>query len=366
MASDDEDTTLFRRVPVAAAAEPVLHVVVATDETGETRRLPLAAQGLRIGRVAGNDLVLPSPDVSRQHAVVTLAGEEVLLTDLGSTNGTWLEGRRITGSAKLAPGAHFSIGPFALNYQRGPQREMARAAEMEAELDRAFQYIRALLPAPITEGRVRADWRYRPSAGIGGDALGYRWLDPARFAVFMIDVAGHGLGSALLAASVMNALRDRAEHDPAVVLAQLNASFQMEEQSGLFFTVWYGVADLDARRLDFAAAGHHPGYLAHPDVAQLAPVTTRNPAIGMMPAVRFAAGQVRLPPGTRLVLFSDGAFETVDPAGRQRGLDDFLRFLAGPELHAPDLPERLMQRIRATSRPGPLEDDATILCVDFP
>ena len=67
---------------------------------------------------------------------------------------------------RLAPGARFSIGSFALHYQRGPAREMARAAELEAELERAFRYTQALLPAPITEGPVRAEWCFRPSARI--------------------------------------------------------------------------------------------------------------------------------------------------------------------------------------------------------
>lgn len=367
MTGDNEQTMTFRRAPIAPApAEALLHAVVVTDEAGEIRRLPLTAAGLRIGRVPGNDLVLPSPDVSRQHAQVTLLGDDAMLTDAGSTNGTWLEGRRVAGSVPLPPGARFSVGPFALNYQRGPQREMARAAEMEAELERAFRYIRGLLPEPIAGGRVRADWRFRPSAGIGGDALGYRWLDASRFAIFLIDVAGHGLGSALLAASVLNALRDRAEPEPDVVLAQLNARFQMDEQSGLFFTVWYGVADLAARRLDFASAGHHPAYMLLPGSAAPQAVGTRNPAIGMLPSVRFAAGQAPIPPGARLVLFSDGAFETVAPNGRQRGLGDFMAFLDEPLPPGPAVADHLMQRLRATARLGPLEDDATILCTEFP
>ena len=66
----------------------------------------------------------------------------------------------------------------------------------------------------------------------------------------------------------MNMLRAGVGSDPAAVLAGLNSSFQMEEQGGLFFTIWYGVADLAARRLEYAAAGHHAGYLLQPgDVA---------------------------------------------------------------------------------------------------
>lgn len=366
MAEDETETTMVRRQPPAPAAEPLVHALVLTDELGAMRRIPLAPPGLSIGRIASNDLVLPSPEVSRQHARIALAGDRARLEDLGSTNGTWVEGRRIAGTVDLAPGTRFSIGSFAFHYQRGPAREMARAAELEAELERAFRYTQALLPAPIQGGPVRTEWCFQPSARIGGDALGYRFLDSTRFAMWLLDVAGHGAGSALLAASVMNTLRDQAGADPAEVLARLNASYQMEQQDGLFFTIFYAVADLAARRLDVACAGHHPGQVFYPGSLAPEPVGTRNPAIGTMPLVRFRSGFVALPHGTRLVLFSDGAVETLAPDGRQRGMEDFRPLLLQAATPGPGAAERLMAALRAASRPGVLEDDATILVVDFP
>ncbi|WP_052214620.1 PP2C family protein-serine/threonine phosphatase [Belnapia sp. F-4-1] len=362
----DSEETMIRRGPrLAETPEPVLHVLVLSQEGGETRQIPLGSEPFRIGRVAGNDLVLPAPEVSRHHALLTVAGEGANLTDLESTNGTWLEGERLSGTAPLAPGARLAIGPFALQYQRGRQREMERAAELEREMERAIRYVQALLPPPIPEGRVRAEWSFLPSASIGGDAFGYRWVDAERFAVFILDVAGHGAGSALLAASAMNMLRAGIGSDPAAVLAGLNASFQMEDQGGLFFTIWYGVADLAARRLDYAAAGHHPGFLLQPGAAAPEALATRNPPVGMMPGIRFRTGSAALPAGTRLLLLSDGAFETRAPDGRQLGLADFLAHLPLAAPPATGAPERLLQAARSLSRPGPFADDVSILSLDF-
>jgi serine phosphatase RsbU (regulator of sigma subunit) len=365
-APPDTEETMMRRGPhLAEAPEPILHVLVLTGEGGGTRRIPLGPEPFRIGRVAGNDLVLPAPEVSRNHALLTVTGDAASLTDLGSTNGTWLEGERLGGAAPLAPGMRLAIGPFALQYQRGRQREMERAAELEREMERAFRYVQALLPPPILEGRVRAEWSFLPSASIGGDAFGYRWLDADRFAVFILDVAGHGAGSALLAASVMNMLRAGVGSDPAAALAGLNAAFQIEEQGGLFFTIWYGVADLAARRLDYGAAGHHAGYLLLPGGAAPEALGTRNPPVGMMPGTRFRTASAPLPPGARLLLFSDGAFETRAPDGRQLGLGDFLAHLPLAAAPAAGAAERLLQAARAQSRPGPFEDDVSILSLDF-
>jgi phosphoserine phosphatase RsbU/P len=91
----------------------------------------------------------------------------------------------------------------------------------------AVRYIQALLPPPLRDRVVRAEWRFVPSAPLGGDAFGYRWLDENHFAVFLLDVSGHGVGSALLAASAANMLRAPSLvgadlRDPAKVLAAMN------------------------------------------------------------------------------------------------------------------------------------------------
>lgn len=365
MEQDDADSTLMRRPPAEAAAEePLLHMLLLQVPGAPPRRIPLGPAPLRIGRVAGNELVLAAPEVSRQHAVVTLAGQVARLADLGSTNGCLVDGVRIAGPVALAPGARIGIGPFRLDYQRGPQREMERAAAQERDLERAGRYLQGLLPAPIDSGPVRTAWRFLPSARIGGDAFGYRWLGPEQFAVYILDVAGHGTDSALLAASAMNLLRDRAGPDPSAVLAGLNDSFEMEQQGGLFFTIWYGVADLPSRRLRFAAAGHHPAVLSSAGGAVQA--GTRAPPIGSMPGARYGTLEATLPPGARLTLFSDGAFETAAPGGARRGFAELLALLPP---HAAPLDEAaglLLASARAAAGSEGFDDDVSILLLDFP
>ncbi|MDT0447193.1 MULTISPECIES: DUF1707 and FHA domain-containing protein [unclassified Streptomyces] len=85
----------------------------------ESRRLPelvLPARGrgpLLIGRVPGSGLRLNDASVSRQHAVLTGAGQGWLLRDLGSANGTWVNGRRVADSAPVGPGDHVRFGAVA-------------------------------------------------------------------------------------------------------------------------------------------------------------------------------------------------------------------------------------------------------------
>lgn len=67
-------------------------------------RWPVTKPTVAIGRAAGNDLVIDDQDVSRQHARLTWDGRQVIVEDLGSSNGTFVNGARISGPTLLRPG----------------------------------------------------------------------------------------------------------------------------------------------------------------------------------------------------------------------------------------------------------------------
>jgi hypothetical protein len=73
------------------------------------RRFPIERE-LTIGRSPSNSIVLSHRFVSSHHATVRLQGNEVLLVDEGSTNGTFLNGSRITAASRLKPGDAFVVG----------------------------------------------------------------------------------------------------------------------------------------------------------------------------------------------------------------------------------------------------------------
>lgn len=70
----------------------------------------IGPRGVRLGRAPGNDLVLADPSISSHHAVVEWDGDELVLTDLTSRNGTRVGGRPVTGRERLADGAVVELG----------------------------------------------------------------------------------------------------------------------------------------------------------------------------------------------------------------------------------------------------------------
>ncbi|GAB3962721.1 FHA domain-containing protein [Plantactinospora veratri] len=70
----------------------------------------------RIGREDGADVLLDDPKVSRWHATVELTAGRVLLTDTGSTNGTWLNDERLSGHTELRDGDRIRLGNLELRF----------------------------------------------------------------------------------------------------------------------------------------------------------------------------------------------------------------------------------------------------------
>ena len=94
-----------------------MYAVVITDEGGGQRTLDFSKPELTVGRVQGNDIVLSKRNVSKQHARLTLKGEQAVVVDLNSTNGTWVNGRKITSPQSLKRGDKIYIADFIITLE---------------------------------------------------------------------------------------------------------------------------------------------------------------------------------------------------------------------------------------------------------
>lgn len=329
---ETEDLTVhFRRSPtqIGAGGERVCYLVMVEGcEPG--RRVRFGAEPLVIGRAPPADLVVHDTEVSRRHcSVQTHPVFGVVVSDLKSTNGTFMNGESVIGSVSLPDNARLQVGCQVFRCEWLSAAEANRLEAFSEDLRHARDYLEALLPPPIADGPVRAQWEFIPSAHLGGDAFGYQWLDERHFAFYLIDVSGHGPGAALHSASIMNVLRNRTLPATAfdradAVVTWLNAAFPMDAHGDMFFSLWYGVYDRESRRLDYCSAGHHPAYLVHGDGSAPQPLRTHNPLVGVIAERAFLSAAVEVLPGSRLHLFSDGVFEIRRADGSEGSLHDFV------------------------------------------
>jgi sigma-B regulation protein RsbU (phosphoserine phosphatase) len=261
------------------------------------------------------------------------------------------------------------------------QRNEAYGALLESqqrlanEMKQAAHYVQSLLPDKLKKGDVRTDWRFVPSAELGGDSFGYHWLDDDHFAFYLLDVSGHGVGSALLSVSAMNALRSQAlpQTDfraPGQVLGALNNAFQMDQQNGLFFTIWYGVYHKPTRRIDYAGGGHPPVLLFNGQSAEQAALEileAGGPMIGAVPDLEFRSASTSLGSFAKLFLYSDGVYEIERTDKSMWPFNEFIEFMKkGPNDIAGDSKmDRLIAYDREIQGREEFVDDCSIVEMQF-
>ncbi len=240
---------------------------------------------------------------------------------------------------------------------------------LAAQLNSAAEYVVSLLPAPIMEGNIVTDWRYVPSAQLGGDSFGYHWVDDEHFAVYLLDVCDHGVGPALLSVSALNVLRSQTLRNtnfrsPEEVLFALNETFQMEKQNNLYFTIWYGVYNKRTGELKHASAGHPPPLLvsASGDVLEL---RTQNMFIGGMPEMVYEGGAVFVDAFSHLYVFSDGVFEVTKTDGTMWSYEELKEFLRKKPFGGLSEIDELCAYLQEIHGSEGFEDDFSMLKVEF-
>lgn len=268
---------------------------------------------------------------------------------------------------------YHSRGYIALQERNDAYRRLSESRqELAGEIEQAAKYVRSLLPAPMEDGPVRAQWRFVPSLFLAGDSFGYHWLDDDHFAVYLLDVSGHGVGAALMSVSAMNVIGSQSLpsvdfRDPSQVLDGLCLAFDMDKHDGKYFTIWYGVFSPSTRTLVHAGAGHPPAVLfADSNAPDVAPVLLEStgPAVGFGMSLGFDNITTPLGANARLFVFSDGAFEIQRPDGDTWTLPEMVEYVSLRQA-SPTLLDDLLTHVTAMHGPGALDDDCSIVQCEF-
>ncbi len=262
--------------------------------------------------------------------------------------------------------------------------ELSAANEkMKSDLEAAAMVQQSLLPtaAPDVAGATFA-WHYKPCDELAGDILNVIQLDPTHVAIYVADVSGHGVAASLLSFAISrmltaeqsaDSLLVRPTDDPArphivppiEVATELNRRFPMAASGGKYFTLIYGVVDLETGEFTLVSAGHPPGIRQIPG-REPEVITLRGMAIGWTPDADFEQTTITLCPGERLCFYSDGVPEAMDPDRKQFGNDRLIETLV--DTRAFPLQEgvgHLVSKVEQwCGETGPM-DDVTIVAMEI-
>ena len=242
---------------------------------------------------------------------------------------------------------------------------------IENELETARQIQSFILPQQMAKiNKLKIAARYVPMATMAGDFYDFLVIDENRIGILVADVSGHGVPASLIASMVKIAFVSQASHasNPARVLAGLNQMLCGKLESD-FVTAGYLFIDTDRQNAAYAGAGHPPLLLCRETGEELLEIREEGILLGQMEDAVYKSCGLRLQPGDRFILYTDGIVEALSPEGEIYGADRFKAFIkAGKDMAIDDFCGRLLDIITewtgGGSR-GSRDDDLTLLAIDY-
>jgi phosphoserine phosphatase RsbU/P len=260
-----------------------------------------------------------------------------------------------------------------LGAQAGSILENARLIERERERQRLEQELsiareiqQALVPQGLQDfPHFSITGIHRPCYEVGGDYFDVCPMSDGRIALLIADVAGKGLGAALLTTMLQGALSGMTLGvDPVKVFNHLNQFLCDRAAVGRYATMFFGLIDPDGT-LEFVRAGHpSPLLLRRGEVSEL--YSTGSFPIGLVDKATFTSARIQLEPEDTLLLYTDGVTEAED---RDRNLfqdgglkEAFCRY-QGSSLKV--LQEGILSAVEEFTQGASQSDDVTLLLVRY-
>lgn len=253
------------------------------------------------------------------------------------------------------------------------QLAMAKARADRQALDRQLEMARTiqqrLTPSDFSvAGGVDVALHSEPAMWVGGDYCDVWQLPQGLIALAVGDVSGKGLPAAMVMTHLQAALRATMSfcHDPAEIMRHVNEQLSASLPENMFVTFFLGLYDPAAGTLCYVNAGHVPAVQIHPSGATELWTEPRNVPLGIIEETYQPATRA-LPPGSAVVVVTDGVTEAPDPDGNLLSVPGLERAVAGSTwTSARDLVRRVVDHTETYRQTMPQQDDVTVLALVRP
>jgi sigma-B regulation protein RsbU (phosphoserine phosphatase) len=249
--------------------------------------------------------------------------------------------------------------------------------QLQRELGLAHEIQNGMLPqeSPLFPDRADVDCaaRIRVARQVGGDFYDAFFIDHTRLLVTIGDVCGKGMPAALLMVRAVTLLRSEATRRTGAkrgqlqrMVERLNQQLAQRNEASLFVTTFCALLDTATGSLLYVNAGHNPPALAlgaGPFELLKGP---RNPVAGFVGNLTYAAGEAVLPPGSTLVLYTDGVIDAQAANGETFGERRLFETLdAAPDRSATPLVDRIMAAVDGFIGDAAPADDIAVLALRY-
>ena len=242
----------------------------------------------------------------------------------------------------------------------------ARRLDAELEMGRTIQT--SVLPVDFPE-----DSRFRLAAAmyaareVGGDFYDFFMVDERHLAVLIADVSGKGITAALYMMNSKALLKELVQSGlaPEEAFAQANRELCRNNQAHMFLTAFLAVLDLSTGTLTCVNAGHNPPLLKHADGKWDYLRVKHSLVLSVSKKAKYAAVPVKLEPGDRLILYTDGVTEAKSAQDKLFGEKRLKAALDEMSGSPQEIITELRSRLEDFSTGVPQSDDITMLVLDY-
>jgi phosphoserine phosphatase RsbU/P len=228
---------------------------------------------------------------------------------------------------------------------------------------RIQQNLLPVMPPAGLPGHVSFEYAYAPCDELGGDFFDIFPVSETKIVFYMIDVSGHGIASALMTIFTKSFISSHAKEtqDPAQLLRMLNQQFFQERFTEKHIIGFLGILDVAEHDLTWSSAGQSVAPMLYSGDQQEA-LTLSSFPIGLLEKADYVQARCAFPPGTSLLMYSDGVTDVRAsaelPEFEEASLLDYLRTHTYTENH--QMITTLLEAIRARSASENFPDDVTI------
>ncbi|MBI4671152.1 MAG: SpoIIE family protein phosphatase [Chloroflexi bacterium] len=247
------------------------------------------------------------------------------------------------------------------------QAQVIEKEKLERELQLAAEIQMSILPRALP---ALAGYRFGaqivPARQVGGDLYDFIPLSDDALAIVIGDVSDKGVPAAIFMAQTHALIRAEARQNrsPRETLERVNQYLLEMNAAGLFVTVLYGILNRVTREFQYARAGHELPLLRQPDGVLCSPPQGQGAPLGILDFVLLDEESFALPPGTTMLLMTDGVTEALNPAHEQFGSDRVQAALqADRDSDAQGLCNHLLEHIAQFRGSAPVYDDVALVAV---
>ena len=210
--------------------------------------------------------------------------------------------------------------------------------------------------------------RMVPARDVGGDFYDFFLIDEDHLCLVIADVSGKGIPGALFMMLSKRIIEEsaRLELNAAEILEKTNRALCDNNQAGMFVTVWLGILEMSTGRLTAANAGHEYPAIQEHGGAFVLYKDKHGFVIGGMEEARYQAYELRLRPGDKIFVYTDGVPEATADSGEMFGTERMVTALnTGAEGSPEEILSAVKQAVDAFVGDAEQFDDLTMMCLTY-